>query len=110
MALVLGLLVLLMGFGIYSCKPDKTTTDVVRSTSINAKMPARDIYKVYSPEEERAYQQAVVDAEFPLKEVSRATTQEEQDSANKGAVIIGTLFVLIGSFFLYIAYKYYTLR
>src|SRR5436190_22501540 len=56
-----------------------TETEYHREPVLNPTPVPRDIYHVYSPEEERAYRQKVIDSHFPVEgtEVTRGKTSDE---------------------------------
>jgi|GEM_PF-2427122 len=101
------ILLLLVGIGMFQMSFENTTTETKYSKEYvsNPTPVYRDIYKIYSPEEERAFQQKKLDSHFTTtsEKTTRAKTGSEKSSETSTSIFL----IIIGVVMLGVGINYY---
>jgi len=92
------------GFDVSSSKTKKET-EVSREAVSNPAPVYRDIYKVYSPEEERAYRQKKIDSQYKIQVKEKEVSKSHGEQSNE--MFIAVILLLIGLGFGGLGVRYY---
>jgi len=108
LSIVTALILLFVGYGMfqYSFTDSITETEYKKELNSNPEPVFRDPYKIYSPEEERAYQQKKLDAQY--KTVTEKKTRAKDASEVSTEKTTGIVSLIIGVIMLVVGFRYYS--